>query len=341
MKKSANISIGRDANGTEININVDEFNNAVKQQIEILLQARRDELKSQIKSELTDEIEKQCKEQDSQIKKSDEKIEGLKTQVDNLQNQGIDEKINSSQGQLKDDINPKISSLRKWQSVIKIFLAAAVVLGVIALCVSLCAFSIDSMAFLGWTIAVLSMIVVVLMGWHIFSILDLKEYRVALSKTDSLEKDIRQFKVQLSEIKNGDTTEKDVLKNKIKDLEQKYEQLNTELLPDIYEAKGLAYENIDMEKSIECYLEAVEIVVDELDRAQASSTINRVQVSSAIDRIYWLWENKKNKDNVRRMFKSSPTVTRKMEKIKNNTSHTLIRGFEIFYERVNKYKTEN
>jgi hypothetical protein len=46
---------------------------------------------------------------------------------------------------------------------------------VIAICVSLESFSLDSTAFLGWTVAVLSMLVVLLMGWNLYTIIDTKK----------------------------------------------------------------------------------------------------------------------------------------------------------------------
>jgi hypothetical protein len=270
MKKSANISIGRDANGAEINIDIEEFNNAVKQHIETL-----------------------------------------------LQNQGIDEKIdeklNPLQEQLKDDVTPKISSLQKCQRFIKIFLAVPVVLGIISLCVSLTAFSIDSTAFLGWTMSVLALLVVVLMSWQIFNVLDLKEYRVSFSKIDRLNEDIRRFKVQLSEIKKETAT-----KNRVKDLEQKHKQLHSELLSDIYEAKGIAYENVDAKKSITHYLLAIEIALDEPDKVHPSILIDEISIFL------------KNRDDAKQAFKSY-FILETINRIKKHRNYNMImREFDNF-----------
>jgi hypothetical protein len=51
----------------------------------------------------------------------------------------------------------------------------AIILSVIAICTSLKAFSLSSTAYLGVVVAVLSMLVVVLIGWQIYSFFDFKE----------------------------------------------------------------------------------------------------------------------------------------------------------------------
>jgi uncharacterized membrane protein (DUF485 family) len=65
MEKSANIFIGRDANGAEIKIDAEEFNNVVKQQIEILLQTQIGELITQVgdlKKSIEELKKNKCKE---------------------------------------------------------------------------------------------------------------------------------------------------------------------------------------------------------------------------------------------------------------------------------------
>jgi hypothetical protein len=101
------------------------------------------------------------------------------------------------------DLETKIKGLRKCGWVLLIIIIVIAVLSVLALCMALPAFSADSMSFLGWTVAVLSMLVVVLMGWHIFSVLDLKEYRTALRDIGVLNNSIDKIEgcVDISEKK--------------------------------------------------------------------------------------------------------------------------------------------
>ncbi|MDR1455948.1 MAG: hypothetical protein LBJ01_09880 [Tannerella sp.] len=50
----------------------------------------------------------------------------------------------------------------------------AIILSIVAICTSLNSFSIDETAYLGWVVAVLSTLVVVLIGWNIFTVIDVK-----------------------------------------------------------------------------------------------------------------------------------------------------------------------
>jgi hypothetical protein len=52
--------------------------------------------------------------------------------------------------------------------------AIALILSIIALCTSLKAFAMDDMAYVGWIIAILSTLVLILMGWNIYSVIDIK-----------------------------------------------------------------------------------------------------------------------------------------------------------------------
>jgi hypothetical protein len=52
---------------------------------------------------------------------------------------------------------------------------SAVAMSIIAICTSLNSFSVDETAYLGWIVAVLSTLVVVLIGWQIYSFFDFKE----------------------------------------------------------------------------------------------------------------------------------------------------------------------
>jgi hypothetical protein len=100
-----------------------------------------------------------------------------------------------------EELIPEIKSLKKKYNILLIFAAVSLVISVLAICISLPVLSIDSMGFLGWTMAVLSMLVVILMGWHIFNILDLKELRESVSKIEVLKNSVDKlddFAVQIN-----------------------------------------------------------------------------------------------------------------------------------------------
>jgi cation transport ATPase len=113
------------------------------------------------------------------------------------------EKVEKSIEKLDNRLSSEIRDLQRQKFSKKhknlILLATALLFGLstIAICLSLSVFSIDSTAFLGWTVAVLSMAVVVLMGWQIFNVLDLKEYRDALRKIDVLKESVEQLKKEV------------------------------------------------------------------------------------------------------------------------------------------------
>jgi hypothetical protein len=52
---------------------------------------------------------------------------------------------------------------------------SAIVVSTIAICTSLKGFSIDETAYLGWVVAVLSTLVLVLIGWQVYSFFDFRE----------------------------------------------------------------------------------------------------------------------------------------------------------------------
>jgi hypothetical protein len=63
----------------------------------------------------------------------------------------------------------------KKHNLILITSVTAIVLSIAAICTSLEAFSLSNTAYLGIIIAVLSMLVVVLIGWNIYTIIDVKD----------------------------------------------------------------------------------------------------------------------------------------------------------------------
>jgi len=58
----------------------------------------------------------------------------------------------------------------------------SIIISLIAICTSLKSFSISNEAYVGWSIAILSTIIVVLMGWQIFNIIELKGYKESVSE---------------------------------------------------------------------------------------------------------------------------------------------------------------
>jgi cation transport ATPase len=89
----------------------------------------------------------------------------------------------------------------RWRLSIFGFLFAFL-LGLFAISTSLRSFSLDSMAYLGWTTAVLTTIIVILMGWQIFNIIEYKGHReeikeVIKRESNSLHKHIKQTKENL------------------------------------------------------------------------------------------------------------------------------------------------
>jgi hypothetical protein len=136
-------------------------------------------------------------------------------QIDELkkhfQNDGRVDKLEkqfNELAELKSRIDKLEKRLKRKCRIFLIFIAASFVFSLLAICRSTHAFPYDSMAFLGWTVAVLSMLVVVLMGWHIFNILNLKD---ALKKVDVLNGDIYTQKQELVKINR----EIDIIKNSI------------------------------------------------------------------------------------------------------------------------------
>ena len=59
----------------------------------------------------------------------------------------------------------------------------AIGVGIVAICVSLDAFSLSNTAYLGWIIAILSTLVLALIGWQVYSLIDFKEQQKSLKPT--------------------------------------------------------------------------------------------------------------------------------------------------------------
>jgi hypothetical protein len=107
-----------------------------------------------------------------------------------------------------DPIFAKIENNRLNIKRICVFVILALIVSVLAICVSLNAFSLDSMAFLGWTTAMLSMLVVVLMGWQIFNIVELKELKnnfndIVVDRTTPLEIKARNHEKSINEMESN------------------------------------------------------------------------------------------------------------------------------------------
>ena len=86
-----------------------------------------------------------------------------------------------------------------WVSII------ALITSITAICTSLVAFSLDSAAYLGVVVAILSSLVVILIGWQIFNIIDLKGYKEEIGegiklKFNYLQKNIEKLKKEKDEI---------------------------------------------------------------------------------------------------------------------------------------------
>ena len=109
----------------------------------------------------------------------------------------------------------------------------ALSVSVVAICLSLKSFSMDSFSFLGWTMSVLSFLVVVLIGWQIFNIIELRaykkeinewiEYRFNLSRKDFkiLETNI---KVLSNDINKLDNRKYEFLKEVLAEFEKNQKQ---------------------------------------------------------------------------------------------------------------------
>jgi cytochrome c biogenesis protein CcdA len=95
------------------------------------------------------------------------------------------ETFNQQIAELKDRTNDLSETLfykknfNKFSLFISIF---ALVISVISICTSLKTFSLDTTAYAGWIIAVLSSLIVILMGWQIYNIIELKGYKEVISK---------------------------------------------------------------------------------------------------------------------------------------------------------------
>jgi hypothetical protein len=66
-----------------------------------------------------------------------------------------------------------------WPIVISII---AIVVSILAICTSLSSFSLSETAYLGWTVSVLSTLVVILMGRQIYEIVHLNQYKTEIEK---------------------------------------------------------------------------------------------------------------------------------------------------------------
>ncbi|MDR1199727.1 MAG: hypothetical protein LBK94_12080 [Prevotellaceae bacterium] len=72
-----------------------------------------------------------------------------------------------------DDALPTKVKIEKISLWISIF---AIIIGIIAICTSLNGFSLSETSYLGWTISVLSMLVMILIGWQVYSIIFLENH---------------------------------------------------------------------------------------------------------------------------------------------------------------------
>jgi hypothetical protein len=78
--------------------------------------------------------------------------------------------------------NSKSSKNKNWPLLISII---AIVMSIIAICSSLKSFSLSETAYLGWTISVLSMLVVILMGWQIYKGIELQNFKNEIEERTS------------------------------------------------------------------------------------------------------------------------------------------------------------
>jgi phage host-nuclease inhibitor protein Gam len=284
MKQDANgakksVIIGRDANGANIEINVNELNTVISKQIDLK------QIQNNIKR-LAHEIDKQQHQ--------------LNTHIDKQKSENNNQK-DKDEYQLKIRI-PIIDRLKKRYTIILIFIVVLFAISVLALCMSLQLLSIGTMEFVSGTIAILSILVVTLMSWQIFNVLDLKDH---IKKIETIEKYIGKLERWLDEI------------NIIKDDIKKLCDNNQLALSEIYKTRGLAYENVCLSKSIICYFKAIGFALDisfeDYARPYAQSIL--IQLSAYLDT--------KDINEVKSIFLND-NVLSEVQKVKTNHNYILI-----------------
>ncbi|OAV73499.1 hypothetical protein Barb6_00166 [Bacteroidales bacterium Barb6] len=77
--------------------------------------------------------------------------------------------------------------MEKKKSFTLIVSIVSIFISITAICTSLQSFSLDSSSYIGWIVAVLSTLVVVLIGWQIYTTIDAKE---VLQKVSEIEKKV-------------------------------------------------------------------------------------------------------------------------------------------------------
>ena len=173
--------------------------------------------------------------------------DNLNTRFDNLSNfvnywidealpqkeEVLNEKINNVTS-VYENLNERVENLselvmhtRIRGRFYKVVSAFALIGSVIAICTSLKSFSLDSAAYLGWVVASFSTILVVLMGWQIFNIIEFKGYKEEIREMvkiegSSLRKQISEFKDKMDLLKN----DLDKLPEKLKKARENEEYIN-------------------------------------------------------------------------------------------------------------------
>jgi hypothetical protein len=139
------------------------------------------------------------------------------------------------------------------------------------------------MAYLGLIIATLSMLVIVLMGWQIFNIIDLRGLKNEIKEFTKLEGQVnileRDFVTKSSEISNKiNEIRKENISNYNKSIHN-LEKLNKKyfsLCIEIKLTKGIIYENINKKNSVGYYLFAIEAAIEIEDDETVKSTVKKI-----------------------------------------------------------------
>jgi len=165
------------------------------------------------------------------LKAINEQLEGLTSRVDEL-----------AEGRNDSD---EISMHRKNRHSFCFFFSAfALIISIIAILTSLESFSPDSEAFLSVVVAALSVLVVVLLGWHFYNIIELKGYKEQIN--ERIERKTRMFEKRYEKKMDSLILEK-VNDRILKKAEQIAEETSTKINLAAYQSfEGLAFVNLEV-----------------------------------------------------------------------------------------------
>jgi hypothetical protein len=221
-------------------------------------------------------------------------------------------KITTTLGGRIDESIGRIDSLQKslknFRLFTFVFIGILLIASSFAICTSLKAFSLDSMAYLGLIIATLSMLVIVLMSWQIFNIIDLRELKSEIKEFTKLEGQVQDIKRDITKLERQ-------INNSIDELNDKYINLCIESK----ETRGIAYSDTKVDQSIYNYLLAIKL---------ATKSKNKLPIILIVAKMWSLAERRNTE--VKNAIKKHSNIVDEIRQLRGDTTDDIDIYFDDF-----------